>query len=213
MATDFDTSKPGDTDFASQFPNNERGFRSTIQTFLEVDHDVDGHHAQVTLPAVGDPPTFADGSGGIYNIAGSVVLGVGAGPFNPIDSFPSGTVMMFLQAAPPPGWTLSATANDRVLRVNGTSGGALGGNWVMSGITVSAHVLTIGELPAHTHTVSVGTSTVPGVPGGGFTSVSAPPSATTTGSVGSGTGHDHGAVASDGTWRPAYADVVVGVKN
>jgi len=64
---------------------------------------------------------------------------------------PSGTVMLFYQAAAPTGWTKLTTNNDKTLRVVSGSGGVAGGtnpySTVMAQTTVGNHTLARSELP------------------------------------------------------------------
>jgi hypothetical protein len=65
---------------------------------------------------------------------------------------PTGTVMVFYQAAAPIGWTKVVTQNDKALRVvNGASGGGAGGSnpfsTVMAQTVVGGHTLTRAEIP------------------------------------------------------------------
>lgn len=66
---------------------------------------------------------------------------------------PSGTVMLFFQAAAPTGWTKITTQNDKVLRVVSGSGGGAGGTIATS--TGLAHTHTVNS---HSHTYSGTTS-------------------------------------------------------
>lgn len=61
-------------------------------------------------------------------------------------SFPTGTVLPFYNATPPPGWTLVTAPTTRMLVVGGgIAGGAIGG----------AHSPILNDkVPSHTHTVS-----------------------------------------------------------
>lgn len=116
----------------------------------------------------------------------------------------AGTRTVFYQAAAPTGWTQVTTVNDKVLRLVSGPGGGTGGSWTISGVTVDGHVLTIGELPAHTHDALVES-------GAGFNRANSGTGNFGTGasvSTGSGSAHTHG-VTADGIWRPAYADVIV----
>lgn len=66
--------------------------------------------------------------------------------------FPSGTAMVFVQASPPTGWTTNVAFNDRVLRFNASGGGTGGTDSIAAGNTGS-HILTISQIPSHTHGV------------------------------------------------------------
>jgi hypothetical protein len=65
---------------------------------------------------------------------------------------PSGTVMLFYQAAAPTGWTKLTTQNDKAIRVVSGSGGVAGGtnpfSTVMAQTAVGNHTLTLAETPA-----------------------------------------------------------------
>jgi hypothetical protein len=72
-----------------------------------------------------------------------------------IDNFPVGTLMLFQQTAAPTGWTKQTTHNDKALRVvSGTasSGGTTAFTTIFTLNATETHALSIGELPAHTHT-------------------------------------------------------------
>lgn len=79
--------------------------------------------------------------------------------------FPSGTVLLFYQAAAPTGWTQVTTHNDKLLRVVGTVGGGSGGTNPFSTVNaqtvVGNHTLTAAELPSHTSTGAVGITVYP----------------------------------------------------
>lgn len=96
---------------------------------------------------------YADASGNLFHrntTPTAVQITDGAN----VRAFPSGTRMMFSQAAAPTGWTQDITVNDRVLRVVSSAGNGDGGSWTISGVTVGSHALTVAELPVHTHSVS-----------------------------------------------------------
>lgn len=140
---------------------------------------------------------------------------------------PSGTVMVFYQAAAPVGWTQVVTQNDKALRVvsGGTGGTAGGTDSIASPPThihaTSSHTLTEAQMPAHTHSLVVsGSSGVVAVqnggpnqgisgggPGGGSWSqqVSA--------SAGSSNSHDHGNVSATTGFSPAYINVLIASKD
>jgi hypothetical protein len=90
---------------------------------------------------------------------------------------PSGTVMVFYQAAAPTGWTKSTSNNDKALRVVSGSGGGTGGTHALSSppslahthtsaahvhtinhghsnnLSAAAHTLSTSQIPSHTHTL------------------------------------------------------------
>lgn len=73
-----------------------------------------------------------------------------------VSAFPAGTVMMFLQASAPTGWTQSTTYNDYALRiVSGVGTGNAGGQFVSSaqGFNTVFASQTV-PLPQHTHAVT-----------------------------------------------------------
>jgi hypothetical protein len=81
-----------------------------------------------------------------------------------VSGFPVGTKMLFAQAAPPVGWTLDDTNNDRLLRVSNVAGGGVGGSlpfttWAANTVTGST-TLDSTTLPYHTHGLggAIGTS-------------------------------------------------------
>ena len=85
---------------------------------------------------------------------------------------PSGTVMLFFQAAAPSGWTKLTSQNNKALRVvSGAGGGAAGATAFTSvfgaGKITGAHAITIAQMPSHNHVVTRGT-----VGGGGLTRIS-----------------------------------------
>lgn len=50
---------PGDSDIVSQFPNNERTNRDTIESWLKVNHDTSGQHFMVDMPMAAAPASPA----------------------------------------------------------------------------------------------------------------------------------------------------------
>lgn len=139
-----------------------------------------------------------------------------------ISVFPSGTALVFCQASPPTGWVQDTSVTDAVLRLVSGSGGSTGGNWAISGmlglITVDGTSLSVDELPGHIHHISqtvVYQGTDIGLGGGSAYTISATQIDTGSGTGLAGNPHTHTAsseVFGDGTWRPAYRNVIVGVK-
>lgn len=71
-------------------------------------------------------------------------------------SFPSGTTMLFVQAAAPAGWTKSTSHNDYALRIVSGSGGGTGGSVAFSTVFVGslsagATTLSTSQMPSHYH--------------------------------------------------------------
>lgn len=67
-------------------------------------------------------------------------------------SFPSGTVMLFVQTAAPTGWTKSTTHNDKALRI--VSGTASSGGTAAFTTAFAARTILEANLPAHTHALT-----------------------------------------------------------
>jgi hypothetical protein len=85
---------------------------------------------------------------------------------------PSGSVLLFYQAAAPTGWTQVTTVNDRALRVVSGSGGVTGGTTAYStyfngSFSVGSTTITEAQMPSHTHAVTDPGHTHGIFPGGG----------------------------------------------
>ena len=90
-------------------------------------------------------------------------------PSQTFSAFPTGTKMLFVQAAAPTGWTKQTTVNDAAIRVvSGTTGGGTGGTTAFSTAFVSnksislsgnvgATTLSVNQMPSHTHAFDKGT--------------------------------------------------------
>lgn len=155
-----------------------------------------------------------------------------------IGEFASGTKMLFGQAAAPTFWTQSGD-NDRIIRVVNGAGGGYGGDWAITGLSneSAAHThnvngVTGGENQLHYHfvgTTTSGPSATSNCQGGGGAGChSGDPNETHSFTVNSGTEsslhtHNMNFVAGaenanhthvgDGSWRPAYINVIFAVKN
>jgi len=88
--------------------------------------------------------------------AGGWVIGDPAASVTP---FPSGTSIVFAQAAAPTGWTKRTTDNDKALRlVSGGTGGTGGGSVAFSSAftartpSIGPTAITAAQMPSHTHT-------------------------------------------------------------
>jgi hypothetical protein len=146
---------------------------------------------------------------------------------------PSGTKLVFPQAAAPTGWTQITTNNDCALRiVSGTGGGSYtAGQSFSSAVasgSVDGHIITLGEMPYHTHSDAGHAHQSPeGIASGyGFVSgsvyvnqmmvSSGPPVTTTTGYanlsyVGGGAAHSH--TFTSAALNIKYADAIIASKN
>jgi hypothetical protein len=141
-----------------------------------------------------------------------------------IESFASGTLMLFQQTAAPTGWTKQTTHDNKALRVvtgSASSGGTTGFSTVFtnqtptittSGLSAGATTLTTAQMPSHTHTYNIG-----GPGGGGFAFGGNAASAQNTGSTGGGGSHDHtisgSATSSAITLNVQYVDLIIASKN
>jgi len=147
----------------------------------------------------------------------------------------TGSKVWFWQATAPTGWTIDTSAADAVLAVKGglssygVDGGLQAGTWSQTNHTHTGlshshttgnHVLTIAEMPAHTHTYG-------GAISGPWTYQGGPgiyPATLNTGSTGGNKAHNHGAtstIATDttgasataNTWRPLAQVGIICTKN
>jgi hypothetical protein len=113
----------------------------------------------IGAPLGGKTPVYTDGSNPM-----AATLTLSGDPVNPTDAadkhyvdnaapppFPSGTVMVFYQAAAPTGWTKLTTQNDKALRVVSGNGGVAGGTNAFSTVqaqsVVGNHTLNTNEIP------------------------------------------------------------------
>lgn len=138
-------------------------------------------------------------------------------------AFPSGTKMLFHQAAAPTGWTKVTTINDAALRVvSGTTGGGTGGSTAFStlfaggqAVTLSGNVgattLSTSQMPAHAHSNGGLGSNYNST--SSYTSVEHGRSQGNTGSAGGGGSHTH---TLEGTATISlavkYTDVIICTK-
>lgn len=167
--------------------------------------------------------TATNGTGTINVLAGSF-------QFNgeQVDAFPTGTRIVFYQAAAPTGWT-KLTLNSNYVLITGT-GGTTGGvathNIVTGCNVVASHTHTINPALVTTsshagHAHDAGTPTTTTTPGGGFTinylHSTGNTSATTTAGAHTHTVDIPSTVSTTNTnldvWQPLYYTVIVGIKS
>jgi hypothetical protein len=137
--------------------------------------------------------------------------------WSPATVLPSGSVMLFLQATAPTGWTRSAAYDDALLRLVGSGAPGSGGSngFVATYNNVSAvggTTLSVAGTPSHVHTLAGGDSGPIGVPNTPVSiyCVQSNGSANSTGTLptGGGASHAHALVRSI-----KYVDALVAAKN
>jgi len=145
--------------------------------------------------------------------------------------YPSGTRLFFDQDEVPTGWTrdVSASLDDRMVRVVIGAPGE-GGSWTISGLSGDLHNHELPDVISHTHGASVGTHShtfyydypgVGGYTGGGYNIAYTIRTGSAWYSVTLGdsglspalTENSSFGISSNGTWRPLYRDVIIGVKD
>jgi hypothetical protein len=164
--------------------------------------------------------------------AGNVLLsnGTGVAPSWAAPSVPSGSVILFYQAAAPTGWTQVTTQNNKALRVVSGTGGVAGGTTAFSSVftnqtvstsvsisgTTGATTLSTSQIPSHTHTVAYGGSSsfsYNGVETQGIID------GTNSGATGGGGSHTHSfsgsgsGTSSAVTLNVQYIDIILCSKN
>lgn len=216
----WDKDKPAGTDKLRDSDDMIRANWSALEDAIGRNHNfpgdegVDaGEHTVVELQdQAGDPETPADIIS-LYNNANELFYRLqNNGDIIPVQTFPSGTKLLFPQPAAPTGWTFVAENNDRVL-INQdieANGGTTAGSWTISGVTVDGHQLTTAEMPSHTHPTGK-TSFGDSVPYETYLLQTAPYTGSTQ-STGGDQQHNHGLTA-DGDWRPAYLGVITCTKD
>lgn len=230
-------SQPSDIEDESLGAQRIRDTKSAVGERLTIDHSLagdgnDGKHKQVTLRArASAAATTLDATDGQFfsapvsgnteaffqDSSGRVIQVTKAGSLNvpaPAIIIPSGTRMIFVQAAVPSGWVFVPYADDCLIRTNSAGGGGQpGGSWTLSGLTTQAHTLNINEIPPHDHGIGgqqvIYTTLFGGLgigAGGDVGAISAV-------AQGGGGAHDHGAVVSNAGWRPPVIDTIIGQKS
>ena len=133
-----------------------------------------------TTDATGGPwtVTFVSGGGGasysVIRTAPTTIYSDGTNIRSVAPSpIPTGTNMLFYQAAAPTGWTQVTTVNDRALRVVSGTGATTGGTTAFStyfsgSSTVGSTAITEAQMPSHTHSVNDPTHSHGSSTGGAF---------------------------------------------
>jgi hypothetical protein len=137
---------------------------------------------------------------------GGVIKEIGA-------SFPSGTVMLFVQTSAPTGWTKSTTHDNKALRVvSGTasSGGSVAFTTAFSNsLSAGATTLSTAQIPGHTHTYLAYQQGGGNATGAGAGAAAGYANSNATGSTGGGGSHTH----SLPSFEVQYVDVIIASKN
>jgi len=138
-----------------------------------------------------------------------MIVGRGSSTFKTLFSnvgFVTGVTSWFYQAVAPSGWAIIPGLSDCLLAVQGGSvyvnpGSGANGGWMQT-----SHVLTVNEIPAHTHNVrGRGAQEASGNKVRGYQpGDSSPDYIWPTQAAGGGQGHNHG-----DTWRPLAAVGIV----
>ncbi|MGY2987724.1 hypothetical protein [Bradyrhizobium sp. USDA 4508] len=125
---------------------------------------------------------------------------------------PSGTVMVFYQAAAPTGWTKLTTQNDKALRVVSGAGGVAGGtnpfSTVMAQSVVGSFTIASTQSAYHAHNYSQPTFPGSGSPFQAGTGLSVSSAGATTDYFGGNGAHNHSI-----TMAMQYVDVILASRN
>jgi hypothetical protein len=157
---------------------------------------------------IGGTDVFQMTSAGLTMMNSKVLTGAWA-------YLPSGTVALFHQAAAPTGWTKKTVLNNYALRIVSGNGGGTGGtvdfttafaSKSVSG-TVGGTSLTLGQIPAHTHTITTRSGT--GAAGDAQIGGTTVTSTATTSPAGSGQSHTHSFTGTAIDLAVKYADVIL----
>jgi hypothetical protein len=140
-----------------------------------------------------------------------------------VNPIPSGTVMLFYQAAAPTGWTKITTQDNKALRVVSGTGGVAGGTTAFSSVftnqtptisgsfSIGATTLSTGQMPSHAHSISTAINIYEGGQvGGGFGGGSISISTNAEGGGGSHTHSISGSPTSSAiTLNVQYIDIIL----
>lgn len=218
----WDLTKPADTDLVRNFPSAHRTDKTTLQSQFQTEHDVlDGsgtatgrHKFQVaneaSLVALADVPIGSIAWAlNFKRLRIKTATGPDTAEWLP---FPSGTKMVFRQAAAPVGWTREVDAGNTdavpMLRLNNEAPGA-GGSWTITGLTADAHTHGPGNLGGTTDT-SDSQLVEGGAPALAATAAHTHQFAVTTGATSTASANG---VTSTGAWRPKFVDLISAVKD
>jgi len=222
-STSWDEATPANTEALSLGDDRIREVKNQVAELFNVSHqlatgsdDQNGHHTSTYLLEQANLGTGAVG----YTILGNqtanskgelIYVDEGntdiqlteAGKIKISTFFRSGDLLLSSSVTTPPGFSdVSGTYNNAFIRMSsGTALSTGGTNTHDHGGVTGGHALTIGEMPAHTHTYSYDISPGAGNSGGSTSTVSTG----TTGSTGSGNAHTHTIASANNI--PAYVQM------
>jgi hypothetical protein len=135
--------------------------------------------------------------------------------------FPSGTAMLFCQAAAPAGWTQSVTHNNKALRIVSGAGGGAGGSvafttaFASQPVTGSNSAVTLDstQIPSHTHTARHNDGAGSVATGGSWVNSVGNILGTSTGATGGGLSHNHSFTGSNINLAVQYVDIIMATKD
>lgn len=141
-----------------------------------------------------------------------------------VQSFPSGTVMLFYQVAAPVGWTQISNDDNSMLRMVTGDGGGSGGSdspiqfdYDTEHLHVTGdHQLTIAEMPVHSHTADADGGSTSSSSGTRFRREGGFNGTINTNSIGGGGVHNHGDTELAGgalSFSPRYIDIIQASKD
>lgn len=174
---------------------------------------LDGKQALVSGAANGNA-ILADGSNGMKD--SGVVFE---------QQVPTGTVVVFYQAAAPDLWLRINNVEDRLLGFITSAAGTpnAGGTWTVSGLAAAATTatgevaLTAAQIPSHTHGFTAAITADNVTAGGGLSRTILGGVSTTDGGTGGNQPHSHSApsynVSQNGAWRPPISWCLKASKN
>lgn len=134
------------------------------------------------------------------------------------DSFPTGTSLSFPQTSAPTGWTKSTTHNNKAVRI--VSGAASSGGTVAFDVafasqpvsgTVGSTVLTINQIPSHSHSYHIVSTSGSGIAGGSDNGAIS--GSLDTSAVGGGQGHTHSFTGTAINLDVQYVDFIIATKD
>lgn len=200
----------------------------TLNRLTLVDHETDGTHSTAIIDTTHFKANIVD-TDGTLAANSDLRLATQKATKTYVDTktaaataalIPATTALIFVQAAPPSGWTKVVTNNDKALRIVSGTGGGTGGTHALSSPPSTAHT---HSTPAHTHvlgTSSVSNGSATGAThwidgGAGQLTARALGSTTVNTMIGTTTSGGSGTSGSDGptAFSPQYVDGIVCTKD